>query len=67
MHARFAEPGSDFLAFSRCGTTCASSSARCRRPRSAGCAGASILHYLRVREWQDVYGQLRQAAATSAW
>ncbi len=20
------------------------------------------LHYLRVREWQDVYGQLRQAA-----
>ena len=63
MHARFAEPGSDFLAFLhlwdylRAQQRELSSSAfrrMCRR---------EYLHYLRVREWQDLYGQLRQAAA----
>ncbi|HUY50244.1 MAG TPA: ATP-dependent RNA helicase HrpA [Streptosporangiaceae bacterium] len=63
MHARFAEPGSDFLAFlalwnylrERQSELSASALRRmCRR---------EYLHYLRVREWQDVYGQLRQAAA----
>jgi len=62
QHARFAEPGSDFLAFVtlwdylRDRQRELSSSAfrrMCRR---------EYLHYLRVREWQDVYGQLRQAA-----
>jgi ATP-dependent helicase HrpA len=62
LHARFAEPGSDFLAFLnlwdflRDRQRELSSSAfrrMCRR---------EYLHYLRVREWQDVYGQLRQAA-----
>ena len=62
MHARFAEPGSDFLAFLtlweylRGRQRELSSSAfrrMCRR---------EYLHYLRVREWQDVYGQLRQSA-----
>ena len=63
MHARFAEPGSDFLAYLhlwdylRTQQRELSSSAfrrMCRR---------EYLHYLRVREWQDLYGQLRQAAA----
>ena len=63
MHARFAVPGSDFLAFlalwdylrERQGELSASALRRmCRR---------EYLHYLRVREWQDVYAQLRQAAA----
>ena len=63
MHARFAEPGSDFLAFLhlwdylRTQQRELSSSAfrrMCRR---------EYLHYLRVREWQDLYGQLRQTAA----
>jgi ATP-dependent helicase HrpA len=62
MHARFAEPGSDFLTFVtlwdylRDQQRALSSSAfrrMCRR---------EFLHYLRTREWQDVYGQLRQAA-----
>src|ERR1017187_5040457 len=62
MHARFAEPGSDFLAYLnlwdylRDRQRELSSSAfrrMCRR---------EYLHYLRVREWQDVYGQLRRAA-----
>ena len=62
MHRRFAEPGSDFLAFLtlweylREQQRELSSSAfrrMCRR---------EYLHYLRVREWQDVYSQLQQAA-----
>ena len=62
MHARFAEPGSDFLAFlnlwaylrDRQRELSASAFRRmCRR---------EYLHYLRVREWQDLCGQLRQAA-----
>jgi ATP-dependent helicase HrpA len=62
MHRRFAEPGSDFLAlvslwdYLREQQRELSGSAfrrMCRR---------EYLHYLRVREWQDVYGQLRQAA-----
>ena len=61
-HARFAEPGSDFLAFlalwdylrDRQRELSSSAFRRlCRR---------EYLHYLRVREWQDVHGQLRQAA-----
>ncbi len=62
QHARFAEPGSDFLSllnlwdYLRDQQRELSGSAfrrMCRR---------EYLHYLRVREWQDVYGQLRQAA-----
>ena len=62
MHRRFAEPGSDFLAlvtlwdYLRDQQRHLSGSAfrrMCRR---------EYLHYLRVREWQDVYGQLQQAA-----
>jgi ATP-dependent helicase HrpA len=62
MHARFTEPGSDFLAFltlwdylhDRQRELSSSAFRRlCRR---------EYLHYLRVREWQDLYAQLRQAA-----
>jgi ATP-dependent helicase HrpA len=62
FHRRFAEPGSDFLTlvtlwdYLRDQQRELSGSAfrrMCRR---------EYLHYLRVREWQDVYGQLRQAA-----
>jgi len=61
-HARFAQPGSDFLAFLSLWEylheqqrELSSSAFRrlCRR---------EFLHYLRVREWQDVHAQLRQAA-----
>jgi ATP-dependent helicase HrpA len=61
VHARFAEPGSDFLAlltlwdYLRDQQRELSGSAfrrMCRR---------EYLHFLRVREWQDVHGQLRQA------
>jgi ATP-dependent helicase HrpA len=61
QHARFTEPGSDFLSFLvlwdylRARQRELSSSAfrrMCRR---------EYLHYLRVREWQDVHAQLAQA------
>jgi ATP-dependent helicase HrpA len=62
LHRRFAEPGSDFLAlvtlwdYLRDQQRQLSSSAfrrLCRR---------EYLHFLRVREWQDVYSQLQRAA-----
>jgi ATP-dependent helicase HrpA len=63
MHARFAVPGSDFLAFLALWDYLR----RAQRELSASAfrrmCKREYLHYLRVREWQDVYGQLRQAAA----
>jgi ATP-dependent helicase HrpA len=62
MHARFAEPGSDFLPFltlwdylheQQHELSGSAFRRMCRREH---------LHYLRVREWQDLHGQLRQAA-----
>ena len=34
----------------------------CPATRSAGCAAAEYLNYLRIREWQDLHAQLRQIA-----
>src|SRR6202040_2223609 len=62
MHKRFAEPGSDFLALLNLWDYL-----RDRQRELSGSAFRRLcrreyLHYLRVREWQDVHGQLRQAA-----
>ena len=62
QHARFAEPGSDFLSLLNLWDYL-----RERQRELSGSAFRRMcrreyLHYLRVREWQDVYGQLRQAA-----
>ena len=62
QHARFAEPDSDFLSLLNLWDYL--------RERQRELSGSAFrrtcrreyLHYLRVREWQDVYGQLRQAA-----
>ena len=61
-HARFAEPGSDFLALVTLWDYL-----RDRQRELSGSAFRRLcrreyLHYLRVREWQDVHAQLRQAA-----
>ena len=61
MHARFAEPGSDFLAFLNLWDYLREQQQSCP-PRLPPAVPPEYLHYLRVREWQDVYGQLRQAA-----
>jgi ATP-dependent helicase HrpA len=62
QHARFADERSDFLAYLNLW--------RHVRERQRELSGnafrklchAEYLHYLRVREWQDLVGQLRQAA-----
>src|SRR5262249_9527856 len=61
MHARFAEPGSDFLALLTLWDYL-----RDQQRELSGSAFRRLwrreyLHYLRVREWQDVHAQLRQA------
>jgi ATP-dependent helicase HrpA len=61
-HARFADPTSDFLAILGLWRHLATE----QRSRSSSsfrrmCA-AEFLHYLRVREWQDLVSQLRNAA-----
>ncbi len=62
QHARFAEPDSDFLSLLNLWDYL-----RERQRELSGSAFRRMcrreyLHFLRVREWQDVYGQLRQAA-----
>ena len=62
QHARFAEPGSDFLSYLNLWrylrTLRDEVSGNQFRKRIKG----EYLHYLRVREWQDLNGQLRSAA-----
>jgi ATP-dependent helicase HrpA len=61
-HARFADEGSDFLAWLNLwdylrAQQRALSSNQFRRQ-----CKAEFLHYLRIREWQDLHSQLRRAA-----
>ncbi|WP_024806081.1 ATP-dependent RNA helicase HrpA [Nocardia sp. BMG51109] len=66
-HARFAVPGSDFLAYLRLwdylrGQRNALSSNQFRRM-----CRDEFLHYLRIREWQDLQGQLRTITKGLGW
>jgi ATP-dependent helicase HrpA len=63
MHARFAEPGSDFLAFLNLWEYLRERQSQLSTSAFRRLCRREYLHFLRVREWQDVYGQLRQAAA----
>jgi ATP-dependent RNA helicase HrpA len=63
MHRRFAVPGSDFLAFLALWEYLRTKQAELSASAFRRMCRREFLHYLRVREWQDVYGQLRQAAA----
>ncbi len=63
MHRRFAVPGSDFLAFLALWDYLRAKQAELSASAFRRMCRREYLHYLRVREWQDVYGQLRQAAA----
>ena len=62
MHARFAEPESDFLAFLTLWDYLRDQQRELSASAFRRMCRREYLHYLRVREWQDVYGQLRQAA-----
>ncbi len=61
-HERFADPSSDFLTLLALWRYLTEQ----RRSQSSGAfrrrCKAEFLHHLRVREWQDLHGQLREAA-----
>jgi ATP-dependent helicase HrpA len=62
MHRRFAEPGSDFLAFLTLWDYLREQQRQLSSSAFRRLCKREYLHYLRVREWQDVYSQLQQAA-----
>ena len=62
MHRRFAEPGSDFLAFLTLWEYLREQQRELSSSAFRRLCRREYLHFLRVREWQDVYGQLQQAA-----
>jgi ATP-dependent helicase HrpA len=62
MHKRFAEPGSDFLALLNLWRYLNDQQRELSGSAFRRMCRREYLHYLRVREWQDVQGQLRQAA-----
>jgi ATP-dependent RNA helicase HrpA len=63
MHARFSGGGSDFLSFLNLWDYLREQQRELSGSAFRRLCRREYLHYLRVREWQDLYGQLRQAAA----
>ncbi|WP_372452562.1 ATP-dependent RNA helicase HrpA [Pseudonocardia nigra] len=61
-HARFAEDGSDFLAFLNLWRYVGEQREALTGNRFRRLLREEFLHYLRIREWQDLHAQLRQAA-----
>jgi len=61
-HARFTEPTSDFLGYLNLWNYLREKAAELSSNQFRRLCRAEYLHYLRVREWQDVHSQLRQAA-----
>ena len=61
-HARFADPSSDFLTYLKLWDYLAEQQEEKSSSAFRRLCKAEFLHYLRVREWQDLYGQLRQVA-----
>jgi ATP-dependent helicase HrpA len=62
MHRRFVAPGSDFLALVNLWNYLNEQQRELSGSAFRRLCRREYLHYLRVREWQDVHGQLRQAA-----
>ncbi|WP_083417948.1 ATP-dependent RNA helicase HrpA [Pseudofrankia sp. BMG5.36] len=61
-HARFTEPTSDFLGYLNLWNYLREKAAELSSNQFRKLCRTEFLHYLRVREWQDVHGQLRQSA-----
>ncbi len=62
MHARFADESSDFLAILNLWRYLREQQRELSGNQFRKRCHAEFLHFLRVREWQDLVGQLRQAA-----
>ncbi len=61
-HARFADHGSDFFTYLNLWRYLRDQQASLSSGQLRKLCRAEFLNYLRVREWQDVHGQLRQLA-----
>ncbi|MDQ4007462.1 MAG: ATP-dependent RNA helicase HrpA, partial [Actinomycetota bacterium] len=62
MHARFADPDSDFIAYLNLWNHLRGQQRELSSNRFRRMCRDEFLGYLRVREWQDLHGQLRQVA-----
>ncbi len=62
LHARFTDRSSDFLAYLNMWQHLHSLEAELSRSQFRRRCKAEFLHYLRVREWQDLVAQLQDAA-----
>ena len=63
-HARFADPDSDFLSYLALWRYLADQQKELSGNQFRKLCKGEFLHYLRVREWQDLYTQLRQVTKT---
>ncbi|MFB9595425.1 ATP-dependent RNA helicase HrpA [Saccharothrix longispora] len=64
QHARFRDPDSDFVAYLNLWGYVREKQKELSSNQFRRLCRAEFLNYLRVREWQDVYQQLRQVAKT---
>ena len=62
LHARFADRSSDFLGYLNLWTYLRSLESELSRSQARKRCKAEFLHYLRIREWQDLVAQLEDAA-----
>ncbi len=62
-HARFRDPGSDFLGYLNLWNYLKQQQKELSGNQFRRMCKAEYLNYLRVREWQDIFAQLRQVAA----
>ncbi|WP_127783356.1 ATP-dependent RNA helicase HrpA [Rhodococcus sp. X156] len=66
-HARFADPTSDFLAFLNLWNHLREQRTELSSNQFRRQCKADFLHYLRIREWQDLHGQLRSITKQLGW
>jgi ATP-dependent helicase HrpA len=62
LHARFADKSSDFMAYLNLWSHLRSLEAELSRSQVRKRCKAEFLHYLRIREWQDLVAQLEDAS-----
>ncbi len=62
-HARFRDPGSDFLGFLNLWNYLKKQQKELSGNQFRRMCRSEYLNYLRVREWQDIFAQLRQVAS----
>jgi ATP-dependent helicase HrpA len=62
LHARFKDPSSDFLAYVNLWSYVRSLGEELSRSQVRKRCKAEFLHYLRIREWQDLVAQIEDAA-----